>query len=52
MRQRLPFLLVAACLLIGTASCSKKEEKPKEEDLQMSAPAAVVLLGDSATQAV
>ncbi|MDA1260087.1 MAG: hypothetical protein O3A20_05640 [Planctomycetota bacterium] len=35
MIQRLAFLAVAALFLLGATSCSKKEEKKPEEDLQM-----------------
>jgi hypothetical protein len=52
MIRRLAFTALAALFLLGTTSCGKKEEAPKEtEDLQMQAPAAVQPAGADGVQA-
>lgn len=52
MIRRLAFTTLAALFLLGTTSCGKKEEAPKEaEDLQMQLPAAEQPAGADDVQA-
>ena len=52
MIRRLAFTALAALFLLGTTSCGKKEEAPKDtDDLQMQLPAAEQQAGDDGVQA-